>query len=380
VNDGYDLLVLGGGIAGAAAALAAARRGRRVAVVRGGPGATALSAGAWRGPLPVEVGEALAEGGVPHERPAGALPHPRGELVPADHAAPAQCRAVPVEGALVCGIVGLPGFDAAALARLWGEAAGVRLEAAVVAAGSGTPAAGWSPVALAAALDRDPSPLADALAEAVRVSGATRVIVPAVAGLERSAAVLAALGEAAGVPVGEALGVPPSLPGWRLDRALLAGLATAGVEVVQGRVVEREVEGRRVVAVGVRPTRGDAEALRLEAAAYVLATGKYLGGGIVVEGTIREAALGCPVRVDHVGPPVEAFDALALTHADRSLPQPLLRAGVETDAQGRPVDGRGDVVYENVYVAGTVRAGRSGSEPGLGAAAKEGVRAGEAAG
>ena len=38
--------------------------------------------------------------------------------------------------------------------------------------------------------------------------------------------------ETAGLPLGEALGVAPSIPGWRLDRALRRALEAAGVRIV----------------------------------------------------------------------------------------------------------------------------------------------------
>jgi len=377
VTRSFDVLVIGGGAAGVAAALAGTARGRRVALVRAGPGATALAAGGWRGPMPAGLGRALAAAGLAHEPPAGPLPHPHGDLRPFDLAAPAQAAAVLEDGALVCGILGLPGFTAPALARLWGDAAGVRLAAATLDAGPLTPPAGWSPVALAAALEREPGPLADALARAVHETGATRAILPPVLGLERSEAVRAALAAAAGVPVGEMLGVPPSVPGWRLDRALLAAAKAHGVEVIAGRAGEPEVDGGRVTAVRVRAD-DDAE-LRVAAPAIVLAAGKFAGGGIGADERLREPALGCPVWVEHLGSVFEAPEPLALTRPEREAPQPLLGAGVRDDGSGRPVDRRGDVVYHNVRVAGSIRAGIETARLGLGEAAADGWAMGEAA-
>src|SRR5690606_30980959 len=186
----------------------------------------------------------------------GAPPRPAGARRRHDLAAPAQAAAVLGDGALVCGILGLPGFTAPALARLWGDAARVRLAVATLDAGPLTPPAGWSPIALAATLEREPGPLADALARAVRETGATRAILPPVLGLEQGEAVRGTLAAAAGVPVGEMLGVPPSVPGWRLDRALLAAAEAHGVEVVAGRAGAPEVAGRRIVAVRVRADDG----------------------------------------------------------------------------------------------------------------------------
>ena len=416
----FDVLVVGGGIAGCAAALAAAAAGRRVGLVRAAPGATALVAGGWAGPLPEPLGAALARAGMPFEPAPSPLPHPTGRLDGYALAAPAQRAATPLGGALVCGISGLAGFPASALARAWGARSAVMAGAVVLDAGP-IPRGGWSPASLAARLEREPGPLAESLAGAVRRVGAARVVFPAVLGVERVDAVRAILEDAAGVPVGEALGTPPSLPGWRLDRALARALGEAGVAVVAGRVVDRVTEGPRLKQVLVRSAHGTAprgmpdgtepidadrdgstyaigsggashgetgtvvnpgnpgDTVRITARSFVLATGKYLAGGIRAEDRFLEPALGCPVWVEYLGSTFGAPDPLALTHPDREADQPLLRAGVRTDDAGRPVDRRGDVVYENVRVAGTVRSGIDAAAPGLGHAAADGWRAGELA-
>ncbi|MBI4545980.1 MAG: FAD-binding protein [Gemmatimonadetes bacterium] len=399
----FDVLVIGGGVAGAAAALAAAAAGARVGLVRAAPGATALAAGGWRGPLPGRLGAALAGAGLAHERGRGPLPHPTGRLEPADFAPRAQRAAVLESGAMVCGITGLPGFHAPTLARLWGAAAGLELHHALLDLRPATPAAGWSPVALAAALDRDPAILAAPLTQALAGRRAGRTILPAVLGLERPEPVHAALEAAVGAPVGEALGMPPSAPGWRLDRALRAAVQAAGVEVILARVIEPQADGRLLEAVLVEqqvnggspageqmgPAGGRARPIAeapsappaswLFARTFILATGKFAGGGIVADPVFAEPALGCPVWVEHLDEVFTDAEPLALTHLERSLPQPLLRAGVGTDEEGRPVNRKGNVVYENVRAAGTVRAGWEAAAAGLGAAAVDGWRAGERA-
>lgn len=376
MTQAFDVLVLGGGVAGVAAALAAAELGRAVALVRSAPGATALSAGGWRGGLPDGLARVLADGGLPYEPVTDRLPHAAGGLVVYDRAAPAQRRAVPIDGAVVCGIAGLPDFPAPALAGLWGSAAGANLASATLELGP-TPVSGWSTTSLAAALERDPAPLADAIAAAVRRTGATRAILPAVLGLERSDEVLRVVEDAAGVPVGEALAGTPSLPGWRLDRLLMTAVEAAGVVVVAGKVVGHDHADGRIFRVHTHSI-GAVRKIHIETAAIVLATGKFMGGGLTTDGPLRETALGCPVWIGSMPEPGTP-DPLALTYVDRRLPQPLLAAGVRTDAEGRPVDRRGDVVYHNVWVAGSIRAGTDAAGLGLGTAAEDGWRAGEAA-
>ena len=112
----------------------------------------------------------------------------------------------------------------------------------------------------------------------------------------------------------------------------------------------------------------------MPARAFILATGKYVGGGIEAHESLAETALDCPVWIDHLGERFDRVEPLTLTNADRHDEQPLLRAGLTCDPEGRPLGPYGDVVFENVWTAGSVRAGPIAS---LGRAAAEGWAAGE---
>ena len=371
MRDSFDLVVVGGGAAGVAAALTAAAAGAAVALVRTSPGASALSCGGWWGPLPPILNNALTAAGVAHDANAAALPHPFGSLrrpdaVPAWHAA-----AVPESGALVCGIAGLGAFHAPTLARLWGDEAGVTLSSVTLQIEQ-TPAAGWSPVSLAAQLERTVRLLAVPLTRAVREAGAVRAILPAVLGVHGTAAVRAALEAATGVPVGEALGVPPSLPGWRLGAAFERSLDDAGIHVIEARVSSADSAAGRVNALRLLLPAGATRTIA--AADFLLATGKYTGGGVRADRAFSETVLGLPVWLDHLDDRFETPDTLALTDPVRMESQPLMNAGVRIDAAHRPVDMHGVVVFANVRAAGAVCYGTKAADA-LGAAAAEGVAA-----
>jgi glycerol-3-phosphate dehydrogenase subunit B len=379
MSDDCDVLVLGGGVAGTAAAVAAAQQGARVLLVRAGPGASALCLGGWQGTPPAAFAAALAESGCALEWLRCTLPRPDGTLLDADAAPRSHVRAALAAGderTLVCGIAGLPGFHAVALAALWADAAAV--PAGTLAAGevslAGTPAAGWSPIALAALLEREPRRLAEPLDAAARAHGAARVILPAVLGLEAHVDVLAAVETGAAVAVGEALGATPSLPGWRLDVALRAALARARVTALAARVTGRHAHAQRIDAVSVS---GDDGARTLHASSVVLATGKFIGGGVAAASRFVETALGCDVALHRFDRRFEdASASLLLTAELRAETQPLLEIGVRTDDESRPVSDGGDVVFGNVFVAGSVRAGASAALLGLGHAATDGWNAG----
>lgn len=358
-----DVLVIGGGIAGCAAAIAAAAEGANVCIITGAPAATALFSGAWRGPLPDGLRAPLAAAGYTLERVDHALPHPAGHRLTCDAAPPSHAAADPA-GALVIGIAGLAGFHAASLARMWQASASATLEL------DGTPAAGWAPLSLARRIEAEPDSLARALKAAAGAARANRVVLPAVLGTAPGDAVRSRVAELADLAIGEALGVAPSLPGWRLHAALHAALRAAGVTVLAQRAVASTAEQRHVRAVTL--DSGDV----VRARAVVLATGKYAAGGIAANGAFRETVLDCPVWLDHLGETFEEADALILTDPMRGEEQPLLDAGVHADTRGRPVDRGGDVVYENVFAAGTVRTRWQAGAHAIGEVASDGWAAG----
>lgn len=363
VSTQFDVAVLGGGMAGSAAAIAASRRGARVCVVTGAPGASAMFSGAWHGPMVDGIRGALRDVGYPlhvPEKPL-ALPHPNGTVVRADAAPLTHARAQLGHETVVVGIAGLPGFDAQALKMRWrcGGARTVHLDH--------TPAAGWGVTSLATWLEKN----SQALKQQLRAIDARQIIMPAVLGMGIDGGLHAQIEQESGRSIAEALAVPPSIAGWRLQIAMQLALRAAGVTVFEDRAKASGIKGYAIQEVAL--SNGDV----IRARDFVLATGKFASGGIRANGAFREVTLGCPVWVDHLGQSFAEPDALMLTDAVRTEDQPLLRAGVHTDDQGRPVNRAGQLVYNNVVIAGSIRAGWSIGAHGIGHAARDGWQAGE---
>jgi glycerol-3-phosphate dehydrogenase subunit B len=176
------------------------------------------------------------------------------------------------------------------------------------------------------------------------------------------------------VQVAEALADVPSVPGLRLQRAIDARLEASGVEVVAGELAAAPTPGAPIVAGG----------RELRARAWVLATGRFVGGGVVRRGVLAEPALRLPVQAAEgreAGVHLAVRPAASLTVRDRRRPQPLLSAGLRVDAALRPLDERGRPVHPRLFAAGAVVGGHEQATDGtgLGVAILTGFLAGRAA-
>jgi glycerol-3-phosphate dehydrogenase subunit B len=418
-----DVLVLGGGMAGAVAALAAREAGARTVLVRRAPGATALSSGAISvaadpaaapgaplsaGAGPLEAAARLAAARPYHpyaaagvERLAEALDFAARQL--GDLLAPrlerARLLATPLGGAVpvalcqrpmeagdllavrgrlaVAGFRGHLGFDAAAVAAglaRYAARGGPETDAiAVELPDLVRPAA--RPHELARALEAPGA--AEALGAAIRAAlpaGAGAALLPPVLGLDPRARVAERAAAAAGVPVAETLSDVPSVPGLRLQRAIDERLSAVGVVVVGAAVAAARGPGEPVRAGG----------RDLHAGSWVLATGRFIGGGIARRGALVETVLGLPVQAaegGEAGVHLAARPAASLTVRERRAPQPLLSAGVRVDGALRPLDERGRPVHSRLFAAGAVIGGHEQATDGtgLGVAILTGWLAGRAA-
>lgn len=230
-------------------------------------------------------------------------------------------------------------------------------------------------VQLAAELDKPENHMGLGAALKAAVKPGERIGLPAILGLNDHARVVAVLAKAAGAPVFEIPTLPPSVPGLRLTAALRRLLDAHNVRVEVGM----EVIGFHVENGVIRwvETSTSSRPLKHAAAGFLLATGGVLGGGF---------------QSDHHGRFWETIFNLPLSVAqDRSQwfrplfmdpeGQPVFHGGVTVNSQFQPLDGRGGVAYRNLWAAGGLLAGadplQEHSREGVSLAA--GVAAGEMA-
>lgn len=189
------------------------------------------------------------------------------------------------------------------------------------------------------------------LGEALRphLAGIRMVGLPAVLGLRSTNRILTDLEDQIGVGVFEIPTLPPSVPGLRLREALDSALEDGGASLLPGRrILACETHGRRVttVTVGTEQWRET-----LETRGVILATGRFLGGGLAADRNgIKETVLGLPV----VQPPNRED-----WHRERFLDHrghPVNQAGLEVDHGFRPLGTAGGCAFENVFAAGSILA------------------------
>jgi len=391
-------VVLGGGVAGTAAALAASRGGASVTLVDGGTGASTLSTGAiddvpWteaarplaaltpgaRSLLDALAAYAVPDAGARVATTAGVVRSARGHDLALLDLGPLVGRRV---GVVACD---RPEWDGAALARAWGSDF-ASLEATLLRHVDER----LLPAADFAARHDDPARLAwlaERLREALDGAAGSRfeaLLLPPSLGVERERA--RDLSARVGLPCGEVAALPGGPSGLRFERARDRALAAARVERTLGRAasVLRGGERWRVLLEDGRA---------LEASAVVLAAGGLIGGGLAyTPGDAAEASVLPPAArapfaltldvpaaaLGAHGRPLEIPGSLFGTPPE-SLAWPfatdalLERVGVLVDAEGRAAP---DIYAAGELVADAARTWLRALESGLragSAAAREGL-------
>lgn len=173
-----------------------------------------------------------------------------------------------------------------------------------------------------------------------------RIGFPAVLGMEKSSETVAILEHELNRRIFEIAGLPPSVPGMRLQNILHNAVKASGGQVFPGmEVLSAEIEGQRIITV-----RSEAAARTLlhKAEKYVLATGGILGGGFVsdVSGQVIEPIFRLTVFEAHTQG--ESFQSDFLDPNGH----PLFNVGLKTDDSLHLAAQDGSLIFENLYVCG----------------------------
>ena len=182
-----------------------------------------------------------------------------------------------------------------------------------------------------------------------QLQGETRVGFPALLGMHDPVQVQEELQEMIGTKVFEIPVLPPSIPGKRIFDRFKEWLIRKGATFLLGYPVSRAIiTEKRCQAIEVlRPP----VITSYSAERFILATGRFMGGGLKADTEkILEPVLNLPVRQP---PSREGWFGNSFWG---DLPHPIHQAGVLTNASFQPVDEGGEVILENVWIAGAVLA------------------------
>jgi len=388
-----DLIIIGTGMAGMAAALFAARKGLDAALVgitgelgfASGPldllGVHPVAQGRiledpWQGIVDLcrdeplhpfakleidAIRKALAAyldflqaGGYPHavhgrrnmtlitaagtRKPTYAVPHTM-QHGPVALAAQAPCLLVDIQG--------LKGFSARQMAlsleAYWPDLRPVQIAFPDAAKGE------LYAEHLARALDA--APVREKLVAAIRphLGDAQCVGLPAMLGFYQTVRVMEDLQQGLGVPVFEIPTMLPSVTGVRLRELFEQRLPPLGIRPFwQQRVldVQRLNDGRWSLGVGYAEVEH-----RVIARGAILCSGRFFGRGLHARRNgIQETVFDLPV--------VQPMDRATWHHKDLFDPHghPINRAGIAVDEQFRPVDAQCNPIYPNLFAAGSILA------------------------
>jgi glycerol-3-phosphate dehydrogenase subunit B len=237
-----------------------------------------------------------------------------------------------------------------------------------------------SSIELARHFDHDASvaSLASSLKPHVDQLGASHIAIPPVLGIENASRNQTRLQEELGVEVFELIALPPSVPGFRLQRAMDRMFRNAGGSLLIGhQAISAITKDDMIESVVAKSPRRE---VSLSPKTIVLATGKFIGGGLAAdENGIRETVFDLlPVTTDlH---PAEEVRPTYQTNVFSLSPDghAVFGAGLAVDMDFRPIDANGVERAKNLFCAGSILANYNYSleKSGLGVALSTGFAAG----
>jgi glycerol-3-phosphate dehydrogenase subunit B len=180
------------------------------------------------------------------------------------------------------------------------------------------------------------------------INNAAVLGVPAILGMYKTEQIFADLEEQTGVPIFEIPTMPPSIPGLRIKELFETHLPETGVRVIYQKRVRRIDRRKRSFLLKIGEAV-DVHTIRTKG--IVLASGRFIGKGLRADRTgIRESLFNLPVHQ-----PKERAKWHQYQFLDPAG-HPINQAGIETDAHFRPLDASGKPAFDNLFAAGSILA------------------------
>ncbi|MBR4741367.1 MAG: anaerobic glycerol-3-phosphate dehydrogenase subunit B, partial [Desulfovibrio sp.] len=170
------------------------------------------------------------------------------------------------------------------------------------------------------------------------------ILLPPILGTTKTIEILQTLQSHLHTSIREMLSIPPAVGGFRLHSLLIEHARNLGVRVFENMGVNANILSKKsALAVLCKTAQNE---IRLQAKAYILATGGILGSGLSLTPTgVQETVFNLPVTFT------------TQSNADIFATQEISRIGVKADHTLRPVFANGDLILDNVYLAGRILQG-----------------------
>ena len=390
-----DIIIIGGGMAGAAAAIAAKNKGADVTLIRKGYGSTALSSGTFdilntsrninslnkRHPYRI-VGEKNFK--LLKNSLNDFLEDVKAEDFQIDGAVTKDATLVSITGAFkdtnlcqhsICegrltglkdakilffGIKGFAGFNPKQCCSLFNDANEKgnllikKIDYVFIDFPNHEKEIYPSPFILAMKLD-DESAMGKFISVVNRAAGKngyTHFGFPPILGLRKANAAIKALENLTDRKVFELLPHLPSVPGFRFQMTLNSLLNKKGINVIEGEVIKAEIKDSIVESLTIKKRNGLSQ---LKAKNFILTTGRWAGGKAIKKNGIYEPLFDLPIyekeRVAEIKDVADYLDSYVLES------HPLLSVGIRVNSRLQPLNGNDDIAYKNLFAAGAILGG-----------------------
>lgn len=412
-----DIIIIGGGMAGTAAAIAAKNKGADVTLIRKGFGSTALSSGTFDVLNPEKDINSLNKRhpyrivgqrgfSVFKEKLNNFIKDIKNEELYIDGSINNDATLVSIAGVFkntnlcqhsICegrfsglkdarilffGIKGFAGFNPKQCCRQLKEANErnnlliKKIDHTFISFPGNGVETFPSPFILAMRLDDESvmEKFISTINKAAKENGYTHLGFPPILGLRKTAKTVKALEISANRRVFELLPLIPSVPGYRLQMALNGLLNRKGINVIEGEAIKTKIKNSVVESISVKKRN---ELLELKAKSFILTTGRWAGGKAIKKNGIYEPIFDLPIfekeRVAEIKDVANYLDSYVLES------HPLLSVGIRVNSRLQPLNSDEDIVYKNLFAAGAILGGYNylTDQCGLGVAFLTGHLAGQ---
>jgi len=223
-------------------------------------------------------------------------------------------------------------------------------------------------------IDENAEKTLEAMVKAVKANRAELVIMPALLPFDKRQELINRMEKDAQVKFRELLAMPPSVPGKRLSQYLENRLNQEGIELISGQASGFNAEGKKILSL---LTERNLEKVEIRGRAFVLATGSFLAGGIEKHDEFKEKLFGLDLFCkDQL---LSKIFTEKLTSPSIARPHPVFSVGLKAEQKMRVLGRGGETAYENLFAAGSILAGGNYifNGTGAGVALASGVKAGK---